>query len=263
MPVTLRGTSTPARQRLTEHWSPTNGYSAEYEYRGFNEALIRAKAAQWQNSGIEHDLTNALGIYTLRGTDTSGQATIDTWEIGVNKITPHILENPVTLAGIMDDPQYDESHLMVLKNQAKGIRTPEQVAIICELNAAALRCSDRMAKGSEAYGRSGYVLRHTTNVSSRYGVNVSDTNIDRIYTTPQLLTEAGNANSWVFPLPGRLAYKVQQLDAQLQANYVALDFHTWGWVKRASPESTAANNRVNILTEYEFDQWSEDVYLLV
>jgi hypothetical protein len=53
------------------------------------------------------------------------------------------------------------------------------------------------------------------------------------------------------------------LDAQLQANYGALDFHTWGWVKRASPESTAANTRVNIVTEYEFDQWSEDVFLLV
>ena len=263
MPATIRGTSVPQRQRLTEKWSPVNGWSEDFEYRGFNEAQMRAKAVQWQNAGVEYELTNALGVYTLHGTDTSGQATIDTWEIGVNKMQPHILENPVTIAGIKADPEYIPPHIKALTNQAKGIKTPEEVVAICALNAAALRCSDRMASGSDSYARSGYVLRHTTNVSNRYGVNVADTNIDRIYTTAQVLSETQNSNSWVFPLPGRLAYKIQQIDAQLQANYGTADFYTWGWVKRASPESTSANTRVNIVTEYEFDQWSEDVFLLV
>lgn len=263
MPVTLRGTSTPARQRLSEHWSPTNGYSAEYEYKGFNEAQMRSKAAQWQNAGIEHDLVNTLGVYTLRGTDTSGQATIDTWEVGINKMSPPALENPVTYAGILAGTGYTIKHLEALQNYIKNGGDLAATKTVLGSNAPALRCLDRLAKGQDAYVASGYTLRHTTNVQNRYGSNISDTNIDRNYATPQLLTEVQNGNSWIFPLPGRLAYKIQQLSAQLIAAYGTKSYYTWGWLKSGSPETTAADNRVNIVTEYTFDQWSEDIYLLV
>src|SRR5690606_6075756 len=105
------------------------------------------------------------------------------------------------------------------------------------------------------YASYNYVLRHTTNVSNRWNVNIADINVNRLYTTAQLLSEAQNAGLWNYPLPPRLAYKINAIAVPtVQSGYL------WSWLKSASSEASAANNRVNIVTEYALDQWSTDLY---
>lgn len=263
MPANLRGTNIPQRQRLSKRWSPVNGYSEEAEYRGFSETQMDALAYQWEQNGYEYELTNTLGVFTLRGVDTTGSETIDTWEIAMNKMSPSLLQNPVTLASVASGGGVYADNLKALTQHAKGEITEEKAKELLASNAPGLRILDRMVKGGDSYLRDSYVLRHTTNVQNRYTSNVSDTNVGCIYTTSQLLSETTNAGYWSFPLPGRLSYKIQVIETDYLFLYGVPDFHTVGWLKSGSSENTAANTRVNITTEYEFDAWSEDVYFLV
>ncbi len=110
-------------------------------------------------------------------------------------------------------------------------------------------------RGSTDYQRQQYVLRHTTNVSNRWQTNVSDFNVDYIYSTGSLLSECQNTGLWILPLPARLAFKIGQIPVpQFRDNYF------WGWKKGASTETTAANNRIDISTEFVLEQWSVDYY---
>ena len=114
-----------------------------------------------------------------------------------------------------------------------------------------------------------YTLRHTTNApnqfrqptgilipSGPYGWNVADFNVERVYTISQLLSEVQNCNLWILPLPQYLAYKI--------ANYYVPNLngsnYMWGALKQRSNAVTAANNRVDITTEYIIDQINTNLY---
>jgi hypothetical protein len=267
-----RGTSLPLQQRFSEHYSPTNGVTRDFLWRGHDFSRIQLLASQLVSVGAEYEYTFENGSHVLRAIDTSGEIAIDTWEMGLNRLLPSSFENPRNINSI------SPVHLALIKFAIEmGLKPNDAVE---EFNAspelvlqygsatwptsstsageAALALYDRVSKGSVSYTYSSYVLRHTTNVSNRWARNVSDVNVDCIYTTAQLLSEAENGNLWVYPLPGRLAYKILSLDAP-----PARDRYLWGWLKSGSAESTAANNRVNIVTEYELGQWSTDEYSTV
>jgi hypothetical protein len=112
-----------------------------------------------------------------------------------------------------------------------------------------------LIKGTAHYALGQYVLKHSTNVSNTYSANISDVNVERIYTTEQLLAETTNSGLWTYPLPGRLQYKLQNIPAPAaQTNYL------WSWRKLPSTESTSANNRVEISTEYWLELWHTFIY---
>lgn len=253
MSTTLRGTRQPLQQRFTEKWSPVNGLTREFEWDGFDGDLMQGYANQYAFLGIEYELTSQYGRATLHAIDTTGTVTIDKWEIQVNRLSPSSLQNPLNIANVSSDDL-----ITIGKVQIGNLSYEDGKAAINSGHTAALRLLDRMNLGSDQFYQSGYILRHTTNVGNRYAINISDFNIDHIYTPAQLLTEAQNGALWLLPLPGRLVYKIQQIVAPaVRANYL------WGWIKSAASESTAANNRIDIATEYELGQWSTDEYTTV
>ena len=83
------------------------------------------------------------------------------------------------------------------------------------------------------------------------------TNLGRIRgaVAHTLIAETTNAGSWVFPLPGRMAYKISNLAAP-----IVISGYLWGWRKLPSTETTAAGNRIDITTEYWLEQWSTFIY---
>ena len=261
-----RGTLQPLRQRLTEKWSPSGGFTSGIEWLGFGETEMRALAQQYADAGFEYEFVDQHGIFTLTGTDTSGNITIDTWEIGAQDEIVSSLKNPRNIAAI------PAGYLELIGYALKKDVSIEAASAALEAdtgdiysdtiigNAEAVRLYERLLKDQTGFLDSKYILRHTTNVGNRWGVNVADINVNAIYTTAQLLSETQNASSWVYPLPGRLAYKISNLSADAISRYGTLSAYQWGWLKSASPENTAANNRVNIVTEYKFDNWSTDEY---
>lgn len=260
-----RGTLQPLLQRVTDRSSPVNGFVREFEYRGMSEARARALFNTYISAGMEAELAVNHGICSLVATDTSGAITIDTWEIGANQNAPIVFENPRNIANIA------KATLMLIRFAVEKGLSPDEAIKIWDAdtnltgqygaaawpaaNTAGSRLYERAMRGKTEYRSFGYVLRHTTNVSNRYGQNIADVGVNNIYSTASLLSETQNANLWIYPLPGRLGYKISSITAPAgRADYL------WGWLKSASSESTAANNRVNIVTEYTLDQWSTDEY---
>jgi hypothetical protein len=110
-------------------------------------------------------------------------------------------------------------------------------------------------RGQDSYLLGQYVLRHTTNCSSGYSGNVSDTNVFKVYTTDQLLSECQSTSLWVQPLAGRLVSKIQNITApEARNNYI------WGWLKKPSTEQTTPDNRIEITQEYWLEQWPTILY---
>ena len=117
-----------------------------------------------------------------------------------------------------------------------------------DFNVFKLFCIDFL-RGADVFFRGKYVLRHTTNAPSDYSANVADYGVEKIYSIAQLLSECQDSNSWILPLPGYLAYKINSYPEPfyLPSNYM------WGALKLRSSATTAAMGRIEISTEYLID----------
>ncbi len=121
------------------------------------------------------------------------------------------------------------------------------------------RAYQQALTGKDSFFDDQFVLRHTTNASNRGYFNVADTNVQKIYTQSQFYNEITNSNYWLFPAPNEIIGALTNIFVGLgtaKANYLN------GALKGASDRVTAANNRVNIVTEYKLDNLSTDKYAL-
>ncbi len=261
----LRGTLTPLCQKVVERWSSTSGLETETEWKSFSGPQIRQFCSLYAAAGCDYEYVSQFGVHTLvaRRPNSNGQSevTIDTWEIGVNKNIVSSLRNPRNITNIpagyleLIGRAIKDGSTIEAARTALEADTGDTYAAGIDDNAYAVRLYQRMMKGDDSFNFYSYVLRHTTNVSNRYSVNVSDENVNCYYSTAGLLSET-QSGVWVYPLPGRLRYKILNIPVphDIPSNYF------WGWLKSSSPESTTANNRVNIVTEYELGLISTDEY---
>lgn len=250
----LRGSAIPLLQDYEEHYDPETGYTRQYDWEGTVPAWVQQYAAQYQAAGCATSVTVKFGVGRLIVNDTTGEVTIDRWEIDAEQLSKSSLFNQRNLAHL------NATELAVFYALARGETSSADAATALTGNDFALRLLDRINKGSTDFQFDGYVLRHTTNVSNRYQRNISDANKSCLYTNAQLLSEAQNSNLWLFPLPGRLVYKIQNIYSDAIAQSGVHDNFLWSWLKSASTERSAANQCVDICTLYKFDEWSTDEY---
>lgn len=306
-----RGYGDPKCQRQTGRLSPTNGWTFDQEFRGLDFVLMQNLATVYGNIGVEYELTLQNGIAMLKTTDTTGNITIDIWEITANRVNVSWLKNPIlnnqlyelaelylasqsgseaTDQNVLDwnvtrfiglmaagvaagSPPFDwganpatdppnsadllSGSVFSPKNFFDGIFSFDDVdpAIWQPI----IRAYQRALAGSDSYQSDTYTLRHTTNASNRGFTNVADDNVNCLYTLAQFFTEIGNPSFWVFPAPNEIIGALTTIFNTLiptPANYLA------SALKSGSSRVTAANNRVNITTEYEIFNWSTDDYNL-
>lgn len=280
--IHLRGDLAPKEQSRTYKWSPTNGGRVVSTFRNFDEDLMNEKAAEFEAAGVSYELTVAHDVCTLVTQDPNGSGgtggadstVVDSWQIVANNTSPALDFNPVVYSGILSEVGSDTAvrdRLNLLRESARGnivkvgttaYTTAEfRAYLIAQSDPYCARILDYLIGDVNSYASADYVLRHTTNVSNRWNSNVSDAYVLRVYSTAELLSEVQDSGLWVYPLPGRLAYKINALSSSLIADYGSRTYQAWGWLKQPSTESTAANNRVDINTEYWFQRWSTDFYL--
>jgi hypothetical protein len=113
----------------------------------------------------------------------------------------------------------------------------------------------QLMRGQEFYAAGQYTLRHTTNVSEYSTYNVSDYNVECLYSRSQLLAEITSSSLWVKPCPNRLVNKILSIPDQTPSDPDEEDFYYWSWRKLPSTETTGANNRVDINTDYVLYLW--------
>lgn len=252
MSIRINGTLQPARQPVKVGYDPERGLhiTIPWESAGNN---LGALALGYQQQRVAYEWEGTDRKSMLIASASGGQlgipdVTTDTWQILGNEIQKSVTEHPDiqvmetsfpgTIGYIKRDVELVEQGLPV------GDPAPDPGAAPLS---GYLFYSLKIGQTHYALGQ--YVLRHTTNVSNQYDTNVSDFNIERIYTTSQLIGEV--TTGWTFPLPGRMVNKIQNLAAP-----TAVSGHLWGWRKLPSTEITTAGNRIEITTEYWLEQWN-------
>lgn len=254
MGIRINGTLAPIPQPLEVTYDPARGQVVTQKWesagRGLGGIADLYRAAR---IAYRFQLSDAVSSLVAEASGSQlgvADAACDNWQILCNEIQKDIKELPALAA---KQASYPDSFRIVLRDVNNFLDGQPQVTTPT-VNPGSLPETafllDMLCKGQTHFALSQYVLRHTTTVSNAYGANVADRNVGRVYTTEQLLTEVCDTSLWVYPLPGRLVYKLQNIPAPLpQANYL------WGWRKLGSTETTSASNRVEISTEYWLEQW--------
>lgn len=254
----INGTLLPVPQAPVISYDPTRGQIVRLATESAGDHL-QALALAYQALRISYDLTISSAKSSIIATASGPQlgfvdVSCDNWQILGNEIQRDVkmepgfvaMENayPGTIGYVVRDVD--------LYNQGLPPGTPAPDPGTLPASAALFQL---LIHGHTHKAYSQYVLRHSTNVSNAYAANIADVNIEFIYTPGQLIVEASNATLWNFPLPGRLQFKIQNIAAP-----TAVPNYLWGWRKLASTETTTANNRIEISTEYWLEQWSTLLY---
>jgi hypothetical protein len=266
-----RGTPEPQRQRKTRRYNPEGGYIETTDWSSFSEAQILALFNWGAGQGLEVEMSSRMGRHDLTMTDTRGETRIDRWEFGVSEEQPSLLQNPHLDVNVNGGVIPEDHRFIIGIALKKGITladaytdadvtdkydpvstiTPDQVARV-------RRIHELMTNNQTQFQTGRLVLRHITNVSNRYNVNVADVDENSIYYHSDFLAEVLSPSLWIFPLPGRLEYKATSFFNRHEP--AARDYYLWGWLKSVSPETAVSNQRVEIQTTYKLDFWSTDIY---
>lgn len=111
-------------------------------------------------------------------------------------------------------------------------------------------------RGRTNFAHGKYTLKHTTIAPQTYQGNVSDFNVENVYSIAQLLSEAQDSTLWILPLPGYLAYKI--LAYPVPVNMPPL--YNWGALKMRANAVLAAKGRIEISQEYLIDAVAVPTY---
>jgi hypothetical protein len=254
----INGTLLPVAKAPDIAWDPARGQIISQRWESAGDGLAGI-ASGYAAARIQYNWTKSPHRSVLVANASSSQlgfpeVSCDTWQILANETQKDVREFPGFQAM---EASYPGTIGYVVRDvdlynagSAPGTPAPDggaapQSGYLFEL----------LMRGATHFALGQYVLRHTTNVSNLYGANIADVNVEQCYTTAQLLAEVQNSSLWFFPMPGRLAYKLQNIPTP-----TAQTHYQWGWRKLPSPETTTANNRVEITTEYWLEQWHIYLY---
>ncbi len=261
MPETLQGSSLALRSTRTVR--TLRGIYTVYTYEGTRSACESAVAGFSYDQEWEIDDSNApLVQLSIRTPDDAAGAWVGTttwndtyvWEILGNDIQKDIYSHP-------DVVELSEDEIAKVKNWFKK----DEPAMLPEVTSlTAKQLFDLVLKGTTHYLDTQYVARVTRTVGSRFAQDLADTNILRIYTTAQLITEAAVAGT---PIPSRLQYKINAIPVRIVTpqsindnEWGGLNAYYWGWLKKPSTETQRSEGKVQITTEYCLDLWTDSIY---
>lgn len=269
MSIEYRGTPDPQRQRKTRRYNPEGGYIETTDWSAFSESQIIAMFNWGAGQGLDVEMTSRAGRHEITITDTRGATRIDRWEFGVSEEQPNLLQNPFLDVSVNGGAVSEAHKFLIAATLKNGGTLADNLSDTDVLKnypsvtepaagSRALRIFQLMKNNQTQYQTGNLVLRHTTNVSNRYDVNISDLNENCIYYHADFLTEVLSTSLWIFPLPGRLEYKATSFFNRNEP--AARDYYLYGWLKSVSPETAVSNQRVEIQTTFKLDFWSTDVY---
>lgn len=289
-----RGTVLPQQQSQAQDYDPQKGWTYYYDYEGLSESQMIALQNDFIAQGIACKMEyRNTGKSTLMVMDSTQNFTIDSWEIVANNEEPDLLNNPAfqaLVAGVLQpgDTVFNVvaamRYYLDLNTAPDGTNgafttppnpppsgTTGPTNLVPYAGTVVEIYYQIFQGGGTNYRRSNYVLRHKTNVSNRWNgaspglnPNIADLFVDNIYSPAQLMTEVTSPALWAYPLPPRLQTKLLAIVPPVTLSsgdfQSGLILYEWGWLKGGSTENSAANNRVDIQTEYTLYLWPVAVY---
>lgn len=258
------GTQRPVRTSRRFVYDPTRGPTYSEEWEGIGESSLDGLANVFIQNRVQfdHTISPIRSRIVATATNDAGGFTgqsVDTWQLVANEIQQPIATHPAVQAMVGLDSASLSDLLTAVNAYKEGEGgdfaewfggTSNYEGRTTKQNLFRLMIHDDVA-----FYTTQYVLRHTTNVGNDTQGNVSDANVLSNYSASQLIAEAQDSGLWTFPMPTRLRSKINAIPTP-----AVNDDYKWGWLKKASTETTAANNRIDISTEYWFAAWSRLLY---
>ncbi len=245
-------------------WNPTSGATRQRAWKSVNNDLVNAQADLLRGYLLPYDLSSTGTVFEVAVQIPGGAVDpatalqpLDRWEMPGNEIQMDKWMHPKAAIISADVATISRRHI----NDGKTLHeclddiaamsprpdtgwTPTQYAVHGTIYS-------EVSQGSTHFEVGQYVLKHTTNVGAAYAENISDLNVEKLYTREQLLAETTDPLLWAYPLPGRLQYKIMHLvPPPTKEGYL------WSWRKLPSTEATATGGRIEISTEYWLYLWS-------
>jgi hypothetical protein len=234
----INGTLQPILRSRQISYDQSKGLVETKEYISAGDNLgglaadCRAKKIQF--SLTPSGLTSKL---TLTAAPIDADAPLDSWQVLANECEVPIEQHP----------RARDLDLQFITQQATNYKNGE--AFDVPTGDAGLLFK-LMIHNLTSYKVGQYVLRHTCNISNDFALQLSDLNVEKIYSTGTLLLEITN-QLWTYPCPPRLVAKILAMEVQIPTTSELM----WGWRKLPSTETSAANNRIDVSTEYVLASW--------
>lgn len=147
--------------------------------------------------------------------------------------------------------------IKVINNVLNGARDNDQHLINTESDISAIGTEALtlynlllQENGNRAFQKSQYVFRLTQIASNNATINVAYANVEKIYTTEQMLSETGPPSG----ILSAVADAVTGSDPGIHSGY------QYGWLKQTPTVTTAANNKIQVTVEYWLELWSTWIY---
>jgi hypothetical protein len=250
--IIINGSTVPVRTSFRTRFDPTRGKVTIETWKQAGGDGLNGLANTYKALGYEYDLDSNPRLSTLVVTSPAPQGEDDTptdqWQMLPNEINLDVYESPGARA-------LGNTSLAMIKRGAKDHEDGIDVDT-SSWSTGEIRLFNLVIKKVQFYPVGQHVLRHTTNANASYSSNVADTNVEAIYSNSALLSEISNASYWIYPAPARIRAIV---NARASGTTDGGQLR-WGWRKLPSQEITAANNRIDISTEYWFGQHSYFLY---
>ena len=258
MSTVITGTLAPVRQPDRIEYSPLNGRQTWAVYQSADSALITTAREGYETSGQTCRSYGDGAIFTVEvlqeAADSDTYALQDSWEIVANELQ-------------RGDFQSNMFYALSVANQdaviaeVKANTPPEDSAFAA--NTQQYFLVKRAYFGSDSFSTSQYVLRHTTIASPSYNSNVSDENVESLYSFAGLIDEITDGGLWVNPCPGRLVAKIESIPTPADVNADDANFYYWSWRKLPSTETQQPDGNIQIQTEYWLGMWPTPHYRIV
>jgi hypothetical protein len=265
----LRGDVSPQLKLQKSKFDPIRGYTFFYDYDGQDQGQMFAIQLTCNAAGLSSELTFERDRATLNIIDATSEFTIDSWEVHATEEVRDLFSHPSIVAAIGNSLGYGNPSIdafiairQAVENQTSRVNLlllPALTGLSTPAILILLQFYNLYLQGTTGYRHQQYVLKHRTNVSNRWKANVADVGIDQIYTPAQFFTEVTDPTLWIFPMPGRLQYKLANIPTIFSGGYDTTDY-LWSWLKSSSTETSEALNRVNIETDYTLELWSLALY---
>lgn len=259
----IKGTREKIRVGKRLRYDPQNGVTLATEWAGAGINL-EGYSNELQQNKVQHELSqNGIRSTILETANdqisTGSDSRTDNWEVHANEDHRDIKLQPRWAA--INETQ---RHLVLADVNRHANGKPPKKDNADEylwqdtdpfVQATLLAFYNAMITGVTHYLVYHWVLRHTTNAPADFTQNIADDGVGTVYTTGSLISEISNSSYWINPCPPRLVEKIGNITLPAESGY------TTGWLKKPSNESSAANNRINISTEYVFSNWINVLYI--
>ena len=252
-------------------FDPRMGETVRYRYRSAGGpypllgTYANARASGWRGRMLVSPVMSELEIESPEPAAGQGEVVTDTWQVVGSEASRSVFENRIVANTISANDRtliaYAVAKNLPFDDAIEAAKNDGLGTLAKPSSAAAKRLYEECLNNQDSFAVAQYVLRHTTNCYGGSTNNIADFNVECLYTTAQLLSEAQNGNLWAQTIPLRLKTKILAIPSPTVPGDLS-PYYLWSWRKLPSTETATVNNRIEINTEYVLDLWSTLRYAL-